>query len=328
MGLIVSQESLTTAIGLRDHVDMYRHALWTLVAIVSVVAILVGAGASYYVLSHSGGVGPPEVVATFYPYQYLASRVAGDRFPVRALVPPGVEPHDWEPTPRDSLTIALSPAFVYNGYVEAYLSNLFRELPADKPVRVNASAGLDVIRSGEGGGSAVDPHLWLDPVRMERAIDTVVAGLSKADPAGRATFEANAAVLRQDLERIHTRFATGLQTCLRRIFITQHEAFAYLAQRYNLTQYAIQGLSPDQEPTPTKIQEVLNVINQTGSKYVFFEELVSPAVARTLANEAHVQTMVLSPIEGLTSEEQQNGDTYLTLMERNLQNLRTALECS
>jgi len=307
---------------------MYRHAFWTLVTIVAVVASLVGAGGAYYVLSHSNGAAAPEVVASFYPYQYLASRVAGDRFSVRALVPPGVEPHDWEPTPRDSLTIAISPAIIYNGYVEAYLANLFRELPADKPIRVNASAGLEVLHGGAGGASAVDPHLWLDPVRMERAVDAIAAAFSKADPAGKATFEANAAALRQDLERVHGMLAAGLQTCARRVFITQHEAFAYLAQRYNLTQYAIQGLSPDQEPTPGKIQEVLAVINETGSKYVFFEELVSPAVARTLANEAHVQTMVLSPIEGLTSEEQLKGDTYLTLMEMNLQNLRTALECS
>src|SRR3989442_13643658 len=141
-------------------------------------------------------------------------------------------------------------------------------------------------------------------------------------------FEGNADEFTQDVERIHTMFVNRLETCSRRLFIAQHEAFAYLAQRYNLTQYAIQGLSPDQEPTPTKMEEILNVINQTGSKYVFYEELVSPAVARTLAKEAHVQTMVLSPIEGLTAEEQQNGDTYLTLMERNLQLLRTALECS
>jgi len=155
---------------------MYRHAFWTLVTIVAVVASLVGAGGAYYVLSHSSGAAVPEVVASFYPYQYLASRVAGDRFSVRALVPPGVEPHDWEPTPRDSLTIAISPAIIYNGYVEAYLANLFRELPADRPIRVNASAGLEVLHGGAGGASAVDPHLWLDPVRMERAVDTIAAG--------------------------------------------------------------------------------------------------------------------------------------------------------
>src|SRR5437660_293525 len=146
--------------------------------------------------------------------------------------------------------------------------------------------------------------------------------------AGAAVFQANAAKLRQDLARIDGLFGAGLQTCARRVFITQHEAFAYLAARYNLTQVAIQGLSPDQEPAPAKIQEILHVINVTGSKVVFFEELVNPAVAQTLANEAHVQTMVLSPIEGLTAEERANGDTYLSLMEMNLQNLRIALECA
>jgi len=307
---------------------MDKSAAWTLLAIVAVVASLVSAGGVFYAVNRPGGVQGPQVVASFYPYQFFASRVAGDRLSVRALVPPGVEPHDWEPTPRDSLTMAVAAAFVYNGYVEAYLANFFRELPTERPVRVNASTGLDVILGGEGGARSVDPHLWLDPVRMQAAVTTIADGLAKADPADKATFEANAAKLRQDLERIHTRFATGLQTCGRRVFITQHESFAYLAQRYNLTQYAIQGLSPDQEPTPAKIQEILTLINETGTKIVFFEELVSPAVARTLANEAGVQTMVLSPIEGLTSEEQQNGDSYLTLMEMNLRNLRTALECS
>ena len=307
---------------------MRRHALWTLVAIVAVELGLVGAGGAYYVLSQTGGVNGPAVVASFYPYQFLASRVAGDRFAVSALVPPGVEPHDWEPTPRDVLTIGTAAAFVYNGYVEAYLPNLLKDLPPDQPLRVDASAGLPVILGGESGANAVDPHLWLDPVRVETSVATIAAGFSRVDPSGTAVFQANAAKLRQDLARIDGLFAAGLQTCARRVFITQHEAFAYLAARYNLTQVAIQGLSPDQEPTPAKVQEILHVINATGSKVVFFEELVNPAVAQTLANEAHVQTMVLSPIEGLTAEERANGATYLSLMEMNLQNLRIALECA
>jgi zinc transport system substrate-binding protein len=307
---------------------MRRHALWTLVAIVAVELGLVGAGGVYYVLSQTGGVNGPTVVASFYPYEFLASRVAGDRFAVSALVPPGVEPHDWEPTPQDVLTIGTAAAFVYNGYVEAYLPSLLNDLPPDRPLRLDASAGLSVIVGGEGGAGAVDPHLWLDPVRVESSVDTIATGLSQVDPSGAAVFQANAAELRHDLARIDGLFAAGLQTCVRRVFITQHASFAYLAARYNLTQYAIQGLSPDQEPTPAKIQEILNLIDATGSKVVFFEELVNPAVAQTLADEAHVQTMVLSPIEGLTAEERANGDTYLSLMERNLQNLRTALECT
>jgi len=303
-------------------------AKWTVVAILILATGLVAAGGAYYVLTRPAGPGKPVVVASFYPYQYFTSRGAGDRYSVLALVPPGVEPDQWEPTPRDLETMAGSAAFVYNAYIEAYLANFFGEFPIDHPVRVNASAGLDVLHGGEGGAAAIDPHLWLDPIAVKTSVSNILAGLERADRSGNATFEANAATFRGDLDRLTAMFEAGLKTCNRRVFVTQHEAFAYLAKRYNLTQYAIQGLSPDQEPSPAKIQEILNVINQTGSKYIFFEELVNPAVAQTLANEAHIQTMVLSPIEGLTAAERQNGDDYLTLMAMNLQNLRTALECT
>ena len=306
---------------------MQRHAQWTIIAIIAVSVSLVVAGVAYYALTRAGPTGP-QVVASFYPYRYFTSRVAGDRYSVVALVPPGVEPHDWEPTPGDAARMASSVAFVYNGYIEVYLQGFFADLPPDQPVRINASAGLGVLHGGEGGASAIDPHLWLDPVYVETTAMNIADGLTKADPAGNATYHANAARLVQDLVALNATFESGLTHCGRREFITQHEAFAYLAKRYNLTQYAIQGLSPDQEPTPAQIQQILNVINQTGSKYIFYEELVSPAVAQALAQEAHVQTMVLSPIEGLNATESQNGDTYLTLMEMNLANLRTALECT
>ena len=307
--------------------DLQRHAQWTIIAIIAVSVSLVVAGVAYYALTRAGPTGP-QVVASFYPYRYFTSRVAGDRYSVVALVPPGVEPHDWEPTPGDAARMASSVAFVYNGYIEVYLQGFFADLPPDQPVRINASAGLSVLHGGEGGASAIDPHLWLDPVYVETTAMNIADGLTKADPAGNATYHANAARLVQDLVALNATFESGLTHCGRREFITQHEAFAYLAKRYNLTQYAIQGLSPDQEPTPAQIQQILNVINQTGSKYIFYEELVSPAVAQALAQEAHVQTMVLSPIEGLNATESQNGDTYLTLMEMNLANLRTALECT
>jgi len=299
-----------------------------MIMMIAVVAVLVIAGAAYYVLTNRSGAGQPSIVASFYPYQFFTARIAGDRHTVGVAIPPGVEPHDWEPTPNGAATMASARAFVYNGYVEGFLANFFRDLPPDRPVRVNASAGIDVIRGGDGGPGAVDPHLWLDPVRVQASALNIAAGLTLADPAGNATFTMNAAKLRQDLATLDAEFAAGLTTCGLRVIVTQHEAFAYLAARYNLTQYAIQGLSPDQEPSPAKIQEILQIVNQTRTKYIFYEELVSPAVARALADEAHVQTMVLSPIEGLSLEEQQRGDDYFSLMRMNLANLRTALECT
>src|SRR2546422_6741181 len=306
---------------------MERHAQRTIIAIIAVSLSLVVAGVAYYALTRAGPTGP-QVVASFYPYRYSPPGVAGDRCWVAAFVPPGVDPHDWEPTPGDAARMASSVAFVYNGYLELYLQSFFADLPPNQPVRINASAGLGVLHGGEGGPAGMDPPLWLDPVYVETTAMTIADGLARADPAGNATYRANAARLVQDLEALNATFESGLAHCGLRVFITQHEAFAYLAKRYNLTQYAIQGLSPDQDPTPAQIQQILNVINQTGSRYIFYEELVSPAVAQALAQEAHVQTMVLSPIEGLNATESQNGDTYITLMEMNLANLRTALECT
>src|SRR3989442_2024644 len=306
---------------------MERHAQRTIIAIIAVSLSLVVAGVAYYALTRAGPTGP-QVVASFYPYQYFTSRIAGDRSSVAALVRPGVEPNDWEPTPGDAARMASSVAFGTNGHLDLSRQVLFGALRPNQPARINASAGLGVLHGGEGGAAAIDPHLWLDPVYVETTAMTIADGLARADPAGNATYRANAARLVQDLEALNATFESGLAHCGLRVFITQHEAFAYLAKRYNLTQYAIQGLSPDQEPTPAQIQQILNVINQTGSKYTSYEELVSPAVAQALAQEAHAQTMGLSPIEGLNATESQNGDTYLTLMEMNLANLPTALECT
>src|SRR5690349_3277744 len=137
---------------------MQRQSLWTVIAILVVDAALLSAGTAYYAFTRPTASSGPEVVASFYPYKFFASRVAGDRYSVSALVPAGVEPHDWEPTPGDAARIASAVAVVYNGYLEVYLQNFFADLPANQPVRINASEGIPVLRGGAGGASAVDPH--------------------------------------------------------------------------------------------------------------------------------------------------------------------------
>jgi zinc transport system substrate-binding protein len=301
---------------------------WKLIAVVVVVLGLVGAAVVYYaVTAPSGPPGKPSVVASFYPYEFFSGRVAGDHADASSLVPPGIEPHEWEPSPKEIEKVSLAAAFVYNGWgFEEYLDALFAELPADRPVRVNASVGLSTI-PGEGE-HPIDPHLWLDPVRMQTAVDNIAAGLAKADAAGKGVFDSNAAKLKGDLAALHAKIEAGLKDCKLRVIVTQHEAFGYFNDRYGIEGHAIHGLSPDQEPTPAEMEEILRVINETGVKYILYEELVDPKVAKTLADEAGVQTMVLSPVEGLTEDGRQRGDTYFTLMETNIQNLRTAMECT
>ena len=160
-------------------------------------------------------------------------------------------------------------------------------------------------------------------------MNEVAEALSQKDPAGASVYRANAQSLNASLESLDSAFLAGLATCALRTIVVAHEAFGYLSDRYNLTMVAIEGLSPDAEPTPAKIQEILTLVNQTGVRYIFYEELVDPHVAQTLADEAHVQTMVLDPLEGLTADRAAAGATYLTIMrDTNLPNLRTALGCT
>src|SRR3989442_4144693 len=137
--------------------------------------------------------------------------------------------------------MASSVAFVYNGYLELYLQSFFADLPPNQPARINASAGLGVLHGGEGGGAGIRPHLGLDPVYVETTAMTIADGLARADPAGNATYRANAARLVQDLEALNATFESRLAHCGLRAFITQHEPFPYLPKRYNLKPNPIQG---------------------------------------------------------------------------------------
>jgi zinc transport system substrate-binding protein len=176
--------------------------------------------------------------------------------------------------------------------------------------------------------SGLDPHFWLDPELMTTVVDEVEAALSAASPADAETFRANARAYRTELDTLDADYRQGLDSCARHEIVTSHAAFYYLASRYGLTQLPIVGLSPDAEPSPQRLAELADQIEADGVTTVFYETLVSPHVAETLAREAHVATAVLNPIEGLTKQQIDDGANYLTVMRDNLAALRKALDCS
>jgi zinc transport system substrate-binding protein len=169
--------------------------------------------------------------------------------------------------------------------------------------------------------------VWLDPVRAQAQVEAIRAGLDRMDPANAAAYAVAAEAYRAKLDALHAAFQAGLKHCARRDVVTTHAAFAYLTQRYGLTQVPIHGLAPEAEPSPAELADLVKVARQRKVKYVFFETLISSRLAETLAREVGAQTLVLNPIEGLTREEQAAGRGYLSLMEANLKNLRTALDC-
>ena len=183
-------------------------------------------------------------------------------------------------------------------------------------------------RSGSEAGLTVDPHVWLDPVLYARMVDEVRAALTKAAPDDAATFRTNADAFTNEISQLADDYRTGLASCERTLIVTNHAAFGYLAAEYGLTQEAITGLAPDAEPSAQRLSELKDLVSQQGVTTIFTEDLVSPKVAETLAEEAGVQTAVLHTLEGLTDEELAAGDDYGSQMRENLSTLRSALGCS
>ena len=271
------------------------------------VALVAGCG--------SGG-GGRRVVAAFYPLAFAAQTIGGPSLHVRNLTPAGAEPHDIELTPKDV-------AEVQKASVVLYLSHGFQ--PAlEHAVRDASGTRVDVLQGiglregvGDEAGKA-DPHVWLDPVLYARIVRRIGAVLGKPRTASK---------LASRVLALDGSYRSGLAHCARHEFVTTHAAFGYLAARYGLKQLAITGLDPESEPTAQRLASLARLVRRDHIRTVFFERLVSPKLAQTVAREAGVGTAVLDPIEGLTPSEASHGATYLTLMRQNLAALRKELAC-
>ena len=270
--------------------------------------------------------GKPLVVASFYPMYEFTRQVALDRAQVISLVPPGVAGHDWEPSPQDVAQVRRARAFVYNGAgFEPWAEKLIKEAVGPSTVVVATSAGLTVPRAV---GDGMDPHVWLDPVLAQRAVEAIRRALERGDPAGQAAYVANAAAYTAKLAELDARFEAGLRTCARRDVVVSHAGFGYLTRRYRLEQIAVTGIAPQAEPSPAALAAVVRTARARAVTAIFLEPLVSPKLAETLARELGVRLLTLNPIEGVTKQEAADGVGYIDLMTRNLESLREGLGCT
>jgi len=279
---------------------------------VAVVLALVGAGVSAVAATAASR---RSVVASFYPIAYAAQRVGGDRVHVTNLTPAGAEPHDLE----------LAPDQV-DGLLDADV--VFELGQGFQPAVERAAEQRDRPTVTLLARGTKDPHIWLDPVQMQRIVRVVQHELTSTDPKGRAVYARNAQRLLGQLGALDHRYADGLAHCQRRVIVTAHEAFGYLARRYGLRQEGVAGVSPDSEPDARRLGQLADLIKRTGATVVFTESLVDPRLAETLAREAGVKTEALNPLEGLTDVELAHGADYVTVMDENLAKLRGALGCS
>ena len=284
--------------------------------LICVVAVLLALAAGCG--SAGSGNGKKTVVAAFYPLAWAAQQIGGNAVDVANLTPAGAEPHDIELTPKDVTEIHDASLVLYLG--RGFQPAVEKAVADRGGPSVDLLAGQRLTNSPAGERElSVDPHVWLDPVRFAQMTEEIGRALHR--PAATARLVAR-------LDALDLSYRKGLRRCLRSEIVTSHAAFAYLAKRYGLQQIALTGLSPEAEPSPKDLEALVREVEQSGATTVFFETLVSPRLAQTVAREAGVKTAVLDPIEGLTKNEAAAGDDFLTIMRDNLRSLRAALGCS
>ena len=300
-----------------------------------------------------------KVVTTVFPVYDVAKQVGGDKVDVSLLVPPGAEPHDWDPTAKDLKEIGTAKVFLYSGagleptekilakdvlqQAQAVeLSKSLTLLPApdededehdhdhdkehkDDKEHKEDKAQKEDKHEHEHERGEFDPHVWLDPMNVAKEVDAVVEAFSKADPTNAKYYEANGKAYKEKLQALHAKYEEFGKTQHDKNLVVSHMAFGYLAKAYGFEQLGIMGVSPDAEPTPERMADIVAFIKEHNVKAIFSEELVSPKLANAIAAETGVKVYVLNPAEGLTEEQTQKHVTYLDIMEENLKTLKEAL---
>ncbi|MFA6024444.1 MAG: zinc ABC transporter substrate-binding protein [Candidatus Gracilibacteria bacterium] len=261
-----------------------------------------------------------KVSASFYPLAYFTQALVGEGVTVNTVVPVGVEPHDYEPTPQTLRILYDADLLVYQGSgFEPWMEGLESDLNENGVVLFSATAGI--------ADANLDPHTWLDPILMSAMVSNLAMQLVEVSPEHEEQILSNATILETKLLALHDAFTSGLSSCKKNTILVSHNAFARLGERYHFIVESISGLSPHDEPSLNEMAALRDLILEKDLGFVFLETLASPETAEALAEEAGVATLVLNPLEGLTSEEVAQGEDYFSVMEQNLQNLRLALEC-
>lgn len=288
------------------------------------------------------------VLASFYPLQYVAQQIGGNLVTVDNLTPPAAEPHDLELSPAQVREIGTADLVVYlSGFQNAVDEGVEARAP-EHVVDAAGAAGLvehaeeteeehageteeehaeHAEEGDEHDHGATDPHFWLDPSKLATVGQAVADELAAVDPEHADEYAAGAQRLGQQLDELDQEFADGLATCQGATLVTSHAAFGYLADRYALEQVGISELDPEVEPSPARLREIGDIVEERGIKTLYSETLVSPKVTETLAADLGVNTAVLDPLEGLSEDATAAGDDYVSVMQANLAALEEGLVC-
>lgn len=275
--------------------------------------------------------GKLKVITTLFPLYDFSRIMLGDKGDVSLLLPPGVESHAFDPTPQDIVRINKADVFIYTGeFMEPWAQKIIEAVENKNLVIIDASAGIELVKEEDvhdSDNEGVDPHIWLDPVLASQMAVTISEGLIQASPELSVQIIENRDALIADLEVLDQKFiGTFKKTKYNKIIYGGHFAFGYFAKRYGLEHISpYEGFSPDAEPTPAKIAQLIDTLNASESKFIYFEELIDPRVSKVIADETGAKMLMLHGAHNLSKDELANNITYIQIMEQNLENLKKGL---
>ncbi|MBO4747698.1 MAG: zinc ABC transporter substrate-binding protein [Clostridiales bacterium] len=296
--------------------------------------------------------GKVKVVATIFPMYDFAKRIGGDKVAVKMMIPAGTEPHEWEPSTQDMLMLEEADLFVYNGAgMEPWAEDILGSVQNKDLVALEASKDIALLKTAEVHDmedhdheedhdedehehehehhhhhGEYDPHVWLSPKNAEAEMTAIAEALIAIDEENADTYRKNLEEAKKACEELDGAFAEALQPYEGGYIVVAHEAYGYLCRDYGLKQIGIEGVSADQEPDAARMREIIDKVDEYGIKCIFFEELVDPKVAQTIADEAGCRTMALSPLDGLSKEDIDSGRDYFSVMQDNLNALVSSFE--
>lgn len=285
------------------------------------------------------------VVTTLFPLYEFARNIGGNKVDVNLILPPGMEAHTFEPKPEDAIRVTKADLFIYtNEYMEPWAVNFVKGLNSGNIALADSSKGVKFLKAGEeeedehgkhagkeehrhhAGG--MDPHIWLDFANAKIMVDNIAAAMSAKDPSNKDYYLANAVAYKAELDKLDAEYKSELSSCGKKVFLHGgHYTFGYLAHRYALQYESASAVNADAEPSPAKLVALVKQVKAMDLKYVYSEELLSPRVAEMIAKESGVSILLLHGAHNISKEDFDHGATFISLMKKNLVNLRTGLQC-
>lgn len=260
-----------------------------------------------------------QVYTSFYTVYDIVNSIGGDKIDLYNIVPTGTEPHEWEPSVHDMAKLESFDILFYNGCgIDDWVDKVKASVSNDKAVYGEMSQGI----ADENAG---DPHVWLSPINTKKMAEKAAQVLSDVDGENKEYYMENLAAYEAQLDELDKAYRDTLSGLPNKDIVVSHMAYSYMCSEYGLNQMAIDGINADSEPSPDKMKEIISFIKDNNVKYIFYEELLSQKTAQTIADETGASLLPLNPFEGLTEEQLAAGENYITVMQANLESLKTAL---